>query len=372
MATFRRLSGDAVALGAAGLVVGTALAALGAPSLPVLASAAGCSLLRVRGRGVLCASLLAGALLAGARGVGMRAEILDPLDGTRDRLLRPLVAAIPGEAGALAAGLTLGESRYFSRAFRDAMRASATTHLVALSGFNVMLVLGFARRLFRLWFALREEALLGVLFLAAFVALAGLQPSLLRAAIMGTALLVAQLAGRRVAPARLLLLAAALILLYDPRLATHLGFILSFISSWALMAIFGDVERFLATGMRLGATIRRVLVPTLVAQLGVAPALLATVGSVSLIGLAVNPVAIAMTPFLTALSGATLLLAHAAPPLAALLGPLAGLAGLPAIAAITLAARLPLEVAVAVPAWAACVLYAGSVLWSLKRKPELW
>lgn len=372
MASFRRFPQDPVALGAAGIVLGTTLAALGAPFLLAGLLAAAPLLLRMRRRSVLAVCVLAGFVLALGRNVSVRATIPDPLAQARDRILQPLVAAVPGDAGALAAGLTLGESRYFSRAFREAMRSSATTHLVALSGFNVMLMLGFARRLLRGKVRRVTEAWCGIALLAGFVAVAGLQPSLLRAALMGTALLVGEIAGRRVAPARLLLTVAAAMLLYDPRLATHLGFILSFISSWALMAIFGDVERFLLYGAGLGATLRRAVAPTLVAQLGVAPALLASVGSVALVGLLVNPAALALTPLLTAFSAAELLLTHAAPGLGALSGPLVQLAAFPVVAMIGLAARVPLEIAVPLPAWLACAFYAGTVAWSLQKKPELW
>lgn len=370
MAPLRRLG--ALGLAAAGIVIGTALAALGAPVLLIAALAAGALLVRLPGRAAFAGCLLLAALTAPLRGLVTVPATFDPLAGTRASLLRPLVSAIPGEAGAFMAGLTLGDDGYFSHGFRAAMRASGTTHLVALSGFNVMLVLGLARRSLRGRVSRRAEAALGTGLLAAFVAIAGAQPSLIRAALAGTATLAAETAGRRIAPARLLLLTAGLMLLLRPSWIGHLGFTLSFASSWALLATFGDVESLLMTGSRAGSLLRTAFLPTAVAQLGVAPALLASVGSVSLVGLVANPLILPATPLLTALAGGTLLVAHIAPGLAGLLAPLLGLAFAPATWLIAAAARVPVQVSFALPAAAAAVLYTASVAWSLRRHPELW
>lgn len=372
MASLRRFGGDAVGLGAAGIVLGTMLAALGTPLILALLIAALPLLTTLRFRVLLTLSIALFFLIAPLRGVGSRVVILDPLSAMRDWVLLPLVASVPGDAGALAAGLTLGDSDYFSQAFRSAMRASATTHLVALSGFNVTLMLGFARRLLRKRVNRKHEAYAGIALLGGFVLIAGFQPSLLRAALMGTALLIGGLVGKRIAPARLLLLIAATMLLIEPQFITHLGFILSFISSWALLAMFGDVETLLASGIPLRQLLAKAVAPTFFAQLGVAPTLLASVGSVALVGLLVNPLVIPLTPLLTALAGGQLLLAHAAPGLAALLSPLVSLSMLPVTFAIGLAAKVPLTVSFALPASVAALLYGASIIWSLKWRPKLW
>src|SRR3989344_4727192 len=48
-----------------------------------------------------------------------------------------------GEVAALAGGLTVGERASFSDEFKDAMAKSGTTHIVALSGYNISII-GFA------------------------------------------------------------------------------------------------------------------------------------------------------------------------------------------------------------------------------------
>lgn len=372
MASLRRLGGDAVGLGAVGIVAGTVLAALGAPLLLLLLLGCAVLLTTLRYRWVLLVCMLAVFVIAPYRGVGTRVVIFDPLREIRTTILRPLILAVPGDAGALAAGLTLGDAQYFTNSFRQAMSASATTHLVALSGFNVVLMLGFARSLLRGKVSRKKEAVLACSFLVLFVACAGFQPSLVRAAIMGVVVLVAGVLGRRIAPARLLVLAAALMLLVEPRFVTSLGFILSFISSWALLAMVGDMEKLMISGIGIVNGLRAAVLPTLAAQLGVAPALLAATGSVMLIGLLVNPLVIPITPLLSAVAGLELLVANLAPGLAALTSTAVTVAAAPALFAITLAAKIPLAVNVSLPVTLVAVIYATWVATAIARKPELW
>ncbi len=372
MASLRRLKQDTVGLSAVTILVGTALVALKAPWLGIICTAAGLLATKTPKRGLLAALLLCGAVLAIVRGVGERAVIVDPLYEFRQELLAPLIATTSGDSGALAAGLTLGDATYFTRSMRDAMKQSATTHLVALSGFNVAIILGTFRRGIKGKLSKKLELTVCVAVLCGFVAVAGFQPSLLRAALMGTAILFAQYTGRRIASLRLLILTAAGITLFDPRLITHLGFQLSFISSWALLATVGDVERVLIKTSNIARTLGGVIVPSMVAQLGVAPVLLATTGSVMLIGLMINPIVIPITPVISAIAGIQLLLAHGAYNLARLTGVLVESATGPVLGIIQIASSMPGEVSIQIPALAVACGYAGWIIWALKRKPELW
>lgn len=370
MAPLRRLG--AVEYASAGIVIGTGLAALRAPVLLVLAIACVPLLIRLPRVWLFGALLVAACVLAPLRGLDARPSAFDPFSRARAAILRPLVGVLPGDAGAVMAGLTLGDSSYFSARFKDAMRASSTTHLVALSGFNVMLILGCARRLLRGRVTRRAEISAGICLLATFVALAGAQPSLVRAALMGTALMVGEAISRRVAPARLLLVTAAFMLLVQPSWILHLGFTLSFASTWALLAIFGDMEALLVSGSRIAGVVRSAVLPTAVAQAGVAPVLLSTTGSVMLAGLVANPLILPVTPLLTALAGVMLAIAHAAPALASVMAPLVDAACFPVTALISLMARVPMSISWDLSPWVAVSAYATSVAWSLRRHPELW
>jgi competence protein ComEC len=354
-----------------GVVLVTALFALGAPLLGLLLCACLPLVVGIRRAAWVCVLIAVVAAMLGLRSMAS-VTTLDPLRVLRGQILMPLVRVLPGDVGALAAGVTLGDTRYFSTALRSEMRLSATSHLVALSGFNVALILGWVRRLLRKRIRMRQEIIIGLLVLGSFVALAGAQPSLVRAALMGSVFLCAEYYGRRVSSLRVLVLTAAVMLLVAPSWITQLGFQLSFISSWALLATVGDMERLLMTTRVTMQHVRTYVIASFVAQLGVAPALCAAVGSISLIGFVVNPLVLPLITPVTAFAGATLLLAHVAPGLAYVLQPLVSLVSMPVLSLIALAAHVPLTVHSALPVTIGCALYLAWFVIRLVTRPTLW
>ncbi|MDD3762807.1 MAG: DNA internalization-related competence protein ComEC/Rec2 [Nevskiales bacterium] len=151
-----------------------------------------------------------------------------------------------GPAPAILAALVVGDTGGMSDADWQRFRRTGTTHLIAISGFNLAIISGFAFFVLRWgWSGLPRACLLwpaqkvaayGALVVAAFYALlAGFEPPVVRAWIM-TAFVVVALATDRVAhPVRTLLYAWGLILLVDPVAVLSPGLWLSF---GAVAAIF--------------------------------------------------------------------------------------------------------------------------------------
>ncbi|PSB04586.1 ComEC/Rec2 family competence protein [Merismopedia glauca] len=107
-------------------------------------------------------------------------------------------------------------------------------HALAASGFQVSLILGFILALTRK-LPVKTQVILGTLALFIFVGLAGLQPAVLRAAIMGWAALVSLMVRRKTKPLGLLLLAATILLVINPLWIWDLGFQLSFLATCGLV-----------------------------------------------------------------------------------------------------------------------------------------
>jgi competence protein ComEC len=151
------------------------------------------------------------------------------LDGVRTRAQAALDQVIPPAQAGLLRGMVLGDDSELPPAVREDFRASGLSHLVAASGTNVMLLatlaiaVGMAVGLERVGRLVAAFALI-----ALYVPLAGGGPSIQRAGIMGTAVLVAALAGRPGSRWYALGLAAAGTLALDPRAVTDLGWQLSF------------------------------------------------------------------------------------------------------------------------------------------------
>ncbi len=221
--------------------------------------------------------------------------------GTLDRVandVRALVLAgsehlAPADR-ALLAGFLLGDTRGVPQELTDQFRAAGLTHLTAVSGENVAFVLAlFAPLLRRV--GLTGRVVVALVVLVGFGTMTRWEPSVLRAIAMATVALVAGYLGRPTAGLRVLALAAIALLLVDPFLLHEVGFLLSCGASLGI-ALFA---RPLAARLRGPAWMREVLAVTAAAQLGVAPVLIPVFGSMPLVALPANLVAVPLAAPLT-------------------------------------------------------------------------
>ena len=159
---------------------------------------------------------------------------------------------MPEREAALARGFVLGEDDRIDGRTRDDFQRSNLTHLLAVSGENVILLGVLAWPLLALVGLPLRARLIGTLCLIAiYVPVTGAGPSIQRAGVMGAAGLIAALADRPRSRWYAVLLAAAATLAVDPRADGDVGWQLSFaavigIMLWAkrLAAVLsGDVER---------------------------------------------------------------------------------------------------------------------------------
>jgi len=137
--------------------------------------------------------------------------------------------------GALVSAMVLGGRAVdLSYAVKDAFVRVGLAHALAASGFQTSLILGVVLALTRRCSAQLQFAV-GSLALASFVGLAGCQPAVLRAALMGFGGLVALVLNRQVKPLGSLLLTAVILLLVNPLWIWDLGFQLSFLATLGLL-----------------------------------------------------------------------------------------------------------------------------------------
>lgn len=143
-----------------------------------------------------------------------------------------------GPGTALLQGLITGDRRGFSDRTWSILRATGTSHLMAISGLHIGLAAALGYGLGRwLWRILhvpgRRTATASVVASAtalAYAAMAGFALPTTRALLMGVILALATWLGHRIAPPRVLLIAAALILIADPAAVLGAGFWLSFVA----------------------------------------------------------------------------------------------------------------------------------------------
>ncbi|MFC9485595.1 ComEC/Rec2 family competence protein [Streptomyces hydrogenans] len=164
--------------------------------------------------------------------------------------LRAATDGLAPDARALLPGLVVGDTSRIGTDLRDAFEATDLTHLLAVSGSNLSIVLlllvgrpGRARRVERgglaprIGLSLRGTALAGAGLTLAFVVVCRPEPSVLRAAACGLVALLAIATGRRRSLLPALAAVVLLLVLYDPWLARSYGFLLSVLATGALLLV---------------------------------------------------------------------------------------------------------------------------------------
>jgi len=225
--------------------------------------------------------------------VPSRAFVARLAGGLRGLVLRG-AAGLPADDRALLAGFLLGDTRTLPVRTVDDFRAAGLSHLLAVSGANVAFVLLLvAPVLGRLRIGLRFVG--GITVLVVFGAMTRWEPSVLRAVVMAGLVMLAALLGRPATAGRVLVLAVLGLLLADPFLLHSAGFLLS-CAACAGIALLAPP---LAPRLRGPRWLRDGLAVTLAAQIGVAPVLLPVFGSVPLVAVPANLVAVPVVGPLT-------------------------------------------------------------------------
>ena len=213
------------------------------------------------------------------------------------------------QKAAFLAGITLGERAEFSKEFKEKMSKSGTTHLVALSGYNITII-GIAISAFFGWFLSRRWAFwLSITAIIGFVLMTGAEASVVRAAIMGGVALLAKEIGRIYSMRNAVAVAAFLMILFNPKiLRFDLGFQLSFLALLGIIYLSPAIQRFFKMKEEKGFLgWRGNFLTTTSAQLAVAPLLIINFHQFSITSLLANVLileAIPLTMFLGFLIGA--------------------------------------------------------------------
>lgn len=149
-----------------------------------------------------------------------------------------------GKSAGLVLGLVLGDQREIPQGVIDDFRAAGLSHLTAVSGQNVAMVMGpLVLIMSALRVGRRAQAAAGLVTLALFALVTRWEPSVLRAVLMASAALCAWLFGRRSNPFHLLCLVFFALLAIDPLLLWSIGFQLSFAATAGILVLGPALSR---------------------------------------------------------------------------------------------------------------------------------
>jgi len=224
--------------------------------------------------------------------------IFRALFAIRKSVITSFQKALPPEQATFLSGLTLGRSVGFSKEFSQKLKDTGTTHLVALSGYNVSIIAIGITALFSFWFSRRRAFIISVLAIIGFVLMTGAESSVVRAAIMAIIVLIAERAGRLYLMRNAIVAAAFVMTLLNPEVLTFdIGFQLSFLALLGIVYLKPALAFWLNIPNAPGfLQWRKNLWTTIAAQLAVLPVLLLHFGFFAPIALVTNILILVFIP----------------------------------------------------------------------------
>ncbi len=287
--------------------------------------------------------------------------------------IREAMRASPDDQRALVPALVDGDDTGLDPGLEADFRTTGLTHLTAVSGTNLTLLVGFLLALAR-WGGVRGRGLLVVaaLGIVGFMLVARGEPSVLRAAAMGTVGLLALGSNGRQRALRGLGVAMVALLLLQPTLAVSAGFALSVLATAGIVVLAPGWRDTLARWLPRWAA-EAVAVPA-AAQLACTPVIAGLAGQVSLVAVPANLLVAPAVGPTTVLGLAGGLVGLVAAPLGQVLGTLAGWCVAWIIVVAEVGARLPAaEIGWGTGALAVtvlvglCLVVVASAPWVLRR-----
>lgn len=219
----------------------------------------------------------------------------DPALQLRDRFVDAVKQHVPAPESSLALGYLLGSKQALPADLISTLSFVGLTHIVVASGYNLSVLVGFARK-FGMKLSRFVALLTAILLIIIFIGITGFSPSMLRAGIVSLLSLITWYRGRTFHPIRILLLAAAITLSIDPVYCLDIGWLLSF-ASFAGVMLLGPLLTHFLYGDTKPNFIASTILETVAAQIVCLPVILYFFGTVSVISIIPNVLILPTIPY---------------------------------------------------------------------------
>jgi competence protein ComEC len=307
------------------------------------------------------------------RRIGRRGGIGGFADRLHAWLARDGARGLDGERRGVIEGVVLGEDQGLSDTLKQRFRASGLYHLLAVSGSNVLVVAGGVLGLAWLLGISRFAAEVGALAaIGAYVLAVGPQPSVIRAGVGGALASLAWLSGRQRDRWHALLVAAVVLLAWNPYNALDPGFQLSFAAVLSIFVLAPRIRGVLE-GYPLPSPLRGPVAISAACGLGTAPICWFQFHAIPLLTVPANAAAAPVVAPMLGLALVTSLVAPVAQAPAALLASLNGWCAAYLAGCARLVGGLPgaqIRSSSAAALLAASVLLAGAYAWRRGDRAE--
>lgn len=227
--------------------------------------------------------------------IGNGSQIKSLLYKLRNSFIKNINKVIPLPESDLANGLILGVKGGFDEDMNSKFISTGTIHIIALSGYNVSIVAEGVMKTFSLIFSQMISIIFGILIILLFIIMTGASSTAIRAGIMAIIMLLGKMTGRKYMAGRALIIAALLMVAYDPRVLSDMSFQLSFVATGGVLFLTSKtLSWFKIIPLRFG--LREMVASTIAATISVLPILLYLTGVLSLVSLPANFLILLLIP----------------------------------------------------------------------------
>jgi competence protein ComEC len=239
--------------------------------------------------------------------------ILQVIFDYRAHALEVVQTLFPDPEASLLAGILLGIESGISSEVRQTFNDTSTTHIIAISGFNITIIASLFISLFGRWLGARRGALAAGLAIAVYTLLVGADAAVVRAAVMGGLALLARYLGRQTHGLASLAAAACIMTVISPNILWDVGFQLSFAATLGLILYADPVKNWFIRqacrrmpeerAERLADPVSEYILFTLAAQVTTLPLTAYYFQRFSLVSFLANPVILPLQPAVMVLGG---------------------------------------------------------------------
>lgn len=217
------------------------------------------------------------------------------IENFRQQYFAGVNTALPEPQSSLGLGFLVGLRTLLPADLLEVLSVTGLTHIVAVSGYNLTILVRFTRKYF--WrFSKFIATAMSVFLIIGFLAVTGISPSIARASIVSGFALLAWFYGRDIKPIMLILLGASITAFISPTyMWLDIGWWLSFLAFFGVLVLSPLItDKFCKNEPRF---ILRTIIETTSAQAFALPLILLIFGELSLISILANVLILPLIPF---------------------------------------------------------------------------
>ncbi len=215
----------------------------------------------------------------------------------QEEIYKSFARLFPKDEMGLIIGMMIGETKDISEDVLENFKTTGITHLIAVSGSNVVYVVVLVQFLFKKFFGKRATYFISIFFLILFMLISGASASVCRATLMIILSICADIFFLKSDTFSNILTSAFVLILLNPLVIYDVGFILSFGGTLGIVLLSKDFTRLFKRLGKLSET----LSVTCSAQLILAPIMMYYFNTFSILSIVTNIIVVPISGSITIL-----------------------------------------------------------------------